>query len=145
MIFYTHQWQFQSSQVTQAWDTRGARGRLKIRSLPLAWSVVFTVGRLCPIIPQNNIVVSNKHNWPEFYPGNAWACPGLEPPMIHTPLHEVDTYKTPRKETLLWPEVCCFSCMNEQLKCVEMLLRDFLYSPEHCIAPRGTSICSKLS
>ena len=24
---------------------------------------------------------SNKHNWPEFYPGNARACPGLEPPM----------------------------------------------------------------
>ena len=26
---------------------------------------------------------SNKHNSPEFYPGNAWACPGLEPPMLH--------------------------------------------------------------
>ena len=26
-------------------------------------------------------VVSNKHNWPEFYLGNAWACPGLKPPM----------------------------------------------------------------
>jgi len=26
--------------------------------------------------------------------------------------------------------------MNEQLKCMEMLLRNFLYSLEHCIAPR---------
>ena len=32
---------------------------------------------------------------------------------------------------------CCFSCMNEQLKCIEMLLRDFLYFLEHCTAPRG--------
>ena len=31
--------------------------------------------------------------------------------------------------------VCCFSCMNEQLKCMEMLLRNSLYSLEHCIAP----------
>ena len=22
--------------------------------------------------------ISNKHNWPELYPGNAWACPGLD-------------------------------------------------------------------
>ena len=43
-----------------------------------------TVGELFPIVPQNNIVVSNKHDWPEFYPGNARACPDLEPPMIHT-------------------------------------------------------------
>ena len=28
----------------------------------LDWSVVFTVGWLCPIVPQDNIVVSNKHN-----------------------------------------------------------------------------------
>ena len=28
----------------------------------LDWSVVLTVGRLCPIVPQDNIVVSNKHN-----------------------------------------------------------------------------------
>ena len=41
---------------------------------------------------------------------------------------------------LLWPEVCCFSCMNEQMKCMEMLLRNFLYSLVHCIAPWGTSI-----
>ena len=47
----------------------------------LDWSVVLTVGQLCPIVPQDNIVVSNKHNWPEFYPGNPRACPGLEPPM----------------------------------------------------------------
>ena len=32
----------------------------------LDWSVVLTVGRLCPIVPQDNIVASNKHNWPEF-------------------------------------------------------------------------------
>ena len=48
----------------------------------LNWSVVLTVRRLCPIVPQDNIVVSNKHNWPEFYLGNARACPGLEPPMF---------------------------------------------------------------
>ena len=24
----------------------------------------------------------NKHKSPEFYPGNARACPGLEPPMF---------------------------------------------------------------
>ena len=41
---------------------------------------------------------------------------------------------TLRKEMLLWPEVCCFSCMNKQLKCKEMFLRNFLYSLEHCIA-----------
>ena len=29
-------------------------------------------------------MVSSKHNWPEFYPGNARACPGLEPPMFLT-------------------------------------------------------------
>ena len=28
----------------------------------LDWSVVLTVGGLCPIVPQDNIVVSNKHN-----------------------------------------------------------------------------------
>ena len=28
----------------------------------LDWSVAFTVGGLCPIVPQDNIVVSNKHN-----------------------------------------------------------------------------------
>jgi len=33
----------------------------------LDWSVVLTVGRLFPIVPRHNIVVSNKHNWPEFY------------------------------------------------------------------------------
>ena len=36
--------------------------------------------------PQDNTVVRNKHNWPEFYPGNARACPGLEPPMLWTTL-----------------------------------------------------------
>ena len=28
----------------------------------LGWSVVLAVGRLCPIIPQDNIAASNKHN-----------------------------------------------------------------------------------
>ena len=28
----------------------------------LDWSVVLTVGGLCPIVPQDSIVVSNKHN-----------------------------------------------------------------------------------
>ena len=28
----------------------------------LDWSVVLTVRQLCPIVPQDNIVVSNKHN-----------------------------------------------------------------------------------
>ena len=41
-----------------------------------------TVGELCPIVPQDNIVVSNKHNWPEFYLGNAWAYPDLKPSMV---------------------------------------------------------------
>ena len=43
----------------------------------LDWSVVLTVGRLCPIVPQVNIVASNKHNRPQFYPGNALVCPSL--------------------------------------------------------------------
>ena len=30
--------------------------------------------------------------------------------------------------------------MNEQLKCMEMLLRNLLYSLEHCIAPRDQYI-----
>ena len=38
---------------------------------------------------------------------------------------------TPRRGMLFWLEVCCFSCMNEQYG---MLLGDFLYSPEHCVA-----------
>ena len=29
-------------------------------------------------------MVSSKHNWPKFYPGNARACPGLEPAMFLT-------------------------------------------------------------
>ena len=42
---------------------------------------------------------------------------------------------------LLWPEVCLFFfCMNEHLKCREMVLRNFLYSLEHCIAPRDQYI-----
>ena len=37
----------------------------------LDWSVVLIVERLCPIDSRNNTVVSNTHNWPEFYPGLA--------------------------------------------------------------------------
>ena len=53
---------FQSYQVTQAGDTRSARGKLMGTveknpvSLPncraLDWSVVLAVGQLCPIVPQ---------------------------------------------------------------------------------------------
>ena len=35
---------------------------------------------------------------------------------------------------------CCFTCMGEQLKYMEMLLRNFLYSLEYCIAPRDQYI-----
>ena len=64
------QWRFQSGWVTQAGDTRGARSRLMggenlvppPNCRALDWCVVFTVPRLCPIVPQDNIVVSNKHN-----------------------------------------------------------------------------------
>ena len=95
------QWRFQSCQVTRAGDMHGVRGKLgqatctacavslwvEKNPVPppnrraLDCSVVLTVGRLCPIVPQDNIVVSNKHNWPEFYSGNARGCPSLEPPM----------------------------------------------------------------
>ena len=33
-----------------------------INGRALDWSVVLTIGRLCPIVLQDNIVVSNKHN-----------------------------------------------------------------------------------
>ena len=50
------QWRFQSGWVTQAGDTRGVRCRLMGGENPvpppnrqaLDWSVVFTVGGLCP-------------------------------------------------------------------------------------------------
>ena len=54
------QWQFQSCQVTRA-------GNMTHTVKPLCHSWISTQ--------------SNKHNWPEFYPGNAWTCPCLEPPM----------------------------------------------------------------
>ena len=41
---------------------------------------------------------------------------------------------------LLWPDVCCFSFMNEQLKCMEMLSKNFLYSLEHTIGLRDQYI-----
>ena len=37
--------------------------------------------------------------------------------------HWKNSVYTSRRGMLLWPEVCCFSCMNEQSKCAEMLLR----------------------
>ena len=55
----TNQRQFQSCQVTRAGDTRSTE--------PLCHSWISTR--------------SNIHNWPEFYPGNAWVCPALELPM----------------------------------------------------------------
>ena len=69
---------------------RRARGGEK-NSVPppnrraLDWSVVLTVGRLSPIVPQDNVVVSNNHNkhkLTRIYPGNALACPGLEAPTL---------------------------------------------------------------
>ena len=52
----------------------GGHWNLRQRSPPpnhraLDWFAVLTIRRLCPIVLQDNIVVSNKHNWPEFYPG----------------------------------------------------------------------------
>ena len=29
------------------------------------------------------VSVSNNHDWPEFYPGNAWVCPALKLPLLH--------------------------------------------------------------
>ena len=48
--------------------------------------------RQSPIILRDNIVVSNKHNWPEFYLGNARACLGLEPPMRRTRMLPLRNY-----------------------------------------------------
>ena len=70
LLYDVDQWQFQSCQVTRAGNRRGARGMLMGGENPvpppnccaLDWSVVLTVERLCPIVPQDNIVVSNKHN-----------------------------------------------------------------------------------
>ena len=31
---------------------------------------------------RGGVSVSNNHNWPEYYPGNAWACQGLELPVV---------------------------------------------------------------
>ena len=55
----------------------------------LDWSVVLTVERLCPIVPQDNIVVSNKHNWPAFYLGNV----GLAQVWNHLWCYVWDTYE----------------------------------------------------
>ena len=52
-------------------------------------------------------------------------------------------YHTPRRE--LKDVVVTRGLLNKQLKCVGMLLRNFLYSLDHCIAPRGTSISWKLN
>ena len=61
------QWRFQSCQVTWAGDMHGTRGKLMggETSGPSPYRralVVLNVGRLCSIVPQDNIVVSNKHN-----------------------------------------------------------------------------------
>ena len=73
-----------TARAVSSWVEKNSVPPLNRRALD--WSVVLTIGRhtdgCCPIVPQDNIVVSNKHNWPEFYLGNARACPGLEPPML---------------------------------------------------------------
>ena len=48
------------------------------------------------------------------------------PSLFYTALHycECKLLFTPRREMLLWPEVCCFSCTNEQLKCIPGVLRN---------------------
>ena len=52
--------------------------------------------------------------------------------------HWKNSVYTPRREMLLWPEVCCFSCMNEQLKCMEMRLRkEFLVFPRALYSSQG--------
>ena len=80
------QWQFQSFQVTRAGDTRGVCGKLmggenlvpppncRLVCCPYYWTAL-------QHRPARQYRVSNMHNWPEFYPGNARACPGLELPM----------------------------------------------------------------
>ena len=50
-----------------AWRTRsklmgGEKSGPSPNRQGLDWSVVLTIGRLCPIVPQVNIVASNKHN-----------------------------------------------------------------------------------
>ena len=42
-----------------------------------------------PLCHSQVFVVSNKHNWPEFYLGNARACPGLKPPTYINIYHDV--------------------------------------------------------
>ena len=75
-----------AARVVSSWVEKILVPPLNCRALD--WSVVLTIGyylsigRLYPIVHQDNIVVTNKHNWPEFYPGNARACPGLELPML---------------------------------------------------------------
>ena len=81
-LHYKHnyrQWWLQSCQVTRAGDTCGVHVSLWVEKNPvpppnrwaLDWSVVLTVGRLCPIVLQDNILVRKKRNWPQFYLGNA--------------------------------------------------------------------------
>ena len=94
-VYMCAQWWFQGGQDTRAGDTCGTRRRLMggEKSGPSPYLSPLVRG-LCTIILQDNIVVSNKHNWPEFYPGNAWACPGLELPMcVHRSSYLLRGYK----------------------------------------------------
>ena len=83
----------------------------------LGWSVVLTVGQLCPIIPQDNIVVKQLTR---ILPR---ACPGLEPPMLHRYLHN---------DILLqhWWIVLNFSCFRHCTVCT--VLYTCLYIPQYC-------------
>ena len=93
------------------------------KNLTVEWSVVLTVGRLCPIVPQDNIVVNNNHNWPEFYPGNARAWPGLEPPIIMSQVSMWHSLALFRTATPSSPRMCTtFNLWTAPLPTVPTLL-----------------------
>ena len=50
-----------AARAVHSWVEKNSVPHL-INCRALDWSVVFTIGRLCPIVLQDNIVVSNKHN-----------------------------------------------------------------------------------
>ena len=49
-----------------------------------------------------------------------WNCKADNLNLEFSLASSVSILHTPRKGMLFWPEVCCFICMNEQLKCMEM-------------------------
>ena len=117
------QWQFQSCQVTWPGDTTHT-------AEPLCHSWISTP--------------SSKHNWPEFYLGNAWACPGLEPPMYVYPLsvtlqllhssekgksftifcslHDLYYTHTHNYVLCVWVRMCWYLCIYVVMKCIEGVL-----------------------